>query len=283
MKKFMCFLVCACSVFLLCVSAAAETATDEGVSVQEALTAIGELGIKLPSDAEADSAENITQIQFAVCIAQILSGKFGLEHWDENRESAFFTDVSEYGDAVDYVYAYGVLNEYEENIFGAASSVMYQDALTICVRVLGYDTGDISYPYGYILCAQRLEIMSGIDVIEHTRELTVGEAMQLVWNVLNTVVAVTDPITEQIIYPDETGLTETVYGYPLIRQTLLERINGETSVFGDFDGDGEVNVKDVLILLKSVLNGTSLDNADSNGDGETNLLDVVRVLKLVIL
>ena len=277
-------LFCVCILMTFCVTtASAEAVEDElAVSMDEAIDYVNEIGIEVPFEAEPDYTSNITQTQFAVCIAQILSGKFGLEHWDETKASAFFSDVSEYGDAVDYVYAYGVLNEYEESIFGATSPVMYQDALAVCVRVLGYDTGDTSYPYGYILCADRLEIMSGIDIVIYKQELTVGEALHLIWNVLNTIVAATDPITEQIVYPDEKGLCETVYGYPLIRQTLLEKINGESVVLGDLNGDGVVNVQDVLIALKAILNGTLLDGADVNGDGSLSLIDVLHILKATI-
>ena len=53
-----------------------------------------------------------------------------------------------------------------------------------------------------------------------------------------------------------------------------------STVTGDVDGDGSVTVKDVLILVRAVLNCQTVVNGDLNGNGTIDLLDAVRVLRL---
>lgn len=48
---------------------------------------------------------------------------------------------------------------------------------------------------------------------------------------------------------------------------------------GDINGDGEVEVLDVLLSLNALLNGNATENFDANGDGVFSLLDVLSVLK----
>lgn len=55
-----------------------------------------------------------------------------------------------------------------------------------------------------------------------------------------------------------------------------------TAPAGDIDGDGVVTVKDVMISIKAVLDGTAIDGADTNGDGKMTLLDVIQILKAAI-
>lgn len=53
-----------------------------------------------------------------------------------------------------------------------------------------------------------------------------------------------------------------------------------STVTGDVDGDGSVTVKDVLILVRAVLNRQTVVNGDLNGNGTIDHLDAVRVLRL---
>ncbi len=67
--------------------------------------------------------------------------------------------------------------------------------------------------------------------------------------------------------------------FPEYRVPNIE--NNEKAV-ADLDGDGVVNVKDVLITLNAVINNIALDNTDVNGDGRVNLLDVLKILKFAV-
>lgn len=47
-------------------------------------------------------------------------------------------------------------------IYGYNDPITYQDMLVLAVRTLGYETGDMSYPYGHILAAQKLGLTDNI-------------------------------------------------------------------------------------------------------------------------
>ena len=49
---------------------------------------------------------------------------------------------------------------------------------------------------------------------------------------------------------------------------------------GDVDGDENIDIADVLLLLNAVVNEKD-SNADMNGDGKTTLLDVIKLLRAV--
>ncbi len=49
-------------------------------------------------------------------------------------------------------------------------------------------------------------------------------------------------------------------------------------VAGDVTGEGDITIVDALLILKAVLNGTTLANADITDDGVLSLADVMRVL-----
>lgn len=48
---------------------------------------------------------------------------------------------------------------------------------------------------------------------------------------------------------------------------------------GDVNGDGKVDVKDLVRLLKAVANGESDEKLDVNGDGMVDIRDIIRLMK----
>ena len=70
--------------------------------------------------------------------------------------------------------------------------------------------------------------------------------------------------------------------YAIENNIPYEYIDSEKEpVQGDLDGDGVVNIKDVLVSISALLNGTTLDGADMDGDGKFTLIDVIRILKAI--
>jgi hypothetical protein len=55
---------------------------------------------------------------------------------------------------------------------------------------------------------------------------------------------------------------------------------------GDLNGDGEINITDVTLLINYLLSGVAedqaVDAADVNGDGSVNISDVVYLISLVV-
>ena len=54
------------------------------------------------------------------------------------------------------------------------------------------------------------------------------------------------------------------------------------SVFGDLNGDMQVNILDAIVLVNVVLGQEDSYNADLNGDGVVNILDVVQIVNLIL-
>ncbi|MBQ4556502.1 MAG: hypothetical protein IJA60_02505 [Clostridia bacterium] len=53
--------------------------------------------------------------------------------------------------------------------------------------------------------------------------------------------------------------------------------------FKDIDGDGYLTVSDALVLLHIIVNIKNNANIDFNGDGQCNLLDVIVIFKSIFL
>ena len=51
---------------------------------------------------------------------------------------------------------------------------------------------------------------------------------------------------------------------------------------GDLNGDGVLNVLDVVILANAVLTGEDLPAGDINGDGQLNILDIVQLVNIIL-
>lgn len=250
-----------------------------GSLLENEVSNVTELGIEIPWNNSPEYSSNITRKQLAVLLAQAMTAKVGLDSWNKDKTSSTFTDVTEYGTAIDFMHENGIISGTGTDTYSPDATVSYQDTLVLIIRILGYATKDMQYPYGYILAAQKLEItFENIDLYD--QPLSVKQAIALVWNMLNTIVAVTDPISEEILYPGEMGPSES-QGIFITRYILLEKFSTVDPPTCDFDGDGVVSVKDVLVTIKAVLNGTDLDGADMNGDGKVTLIDVLRVFKSI--
>ena len=294
------------------------TAVDGAVTVNKTpVEMLCDLGIRLP-DYSGDTSKEITKLQLALMLAQIVSGDVGLDAWEKDSASGIYTDVNEYGKAVDYLRERRFISGKTASTFGANDSIKYQDLLVLAVRMLGYESADMQYPYGYILAANRLELTYGITA-EYTSAITVADACKVVWNMFNTEYAILDPISEQIVYPGEDCLWEQTTGNMVKRSTFAEVYFYHTHkcTFGDWivsipatpasygeqyricmvcgeketeilpildmpdvNGDGKITVIDIMLVLDAAVNKTPLPSGDVNGDGKITLTDVIKVVVL---
>ena len=59
-------------------------------------------------------------------------------------------------------------------------------------------------------------------------------------------------------------------------------INIDTIIYGDINGDGNINILDITMLINMILNNSYNDFADLNSDGGLNILDVVILVNLIL-
>lgn len=89
------------------------------------------------------------------------------------------------------------------------------------------------------------------------------------------------------IYHEGKGPTETESGWKAYETcsrcdyTSYEELPA-ANLKADFNGDGEISLNDVLILVDAILDGQLLENGDMNGDGKLSLADILCVLKLSV-
>jgi len=195
----------------------------------------------------------VTRYQTALFFVQALTGKTDAAVWNAEKKSVNFADVVDYGTAIDYAAGLGIVKGRGNGVFGYNDSIIFQDMIVMAVRALGYETADMSYPYGHILAAQKLGLLEDIDLVNYKAQLKRGETAQLIWNMLKTEVAVVDPITDKILYPGETGLTDAITGEPIARENLMTQAgfaDGEISgIITEFiEGDEDEETVDTVVI-----------------------------------
>ena len=79
----------------------------------------------------------------------------------------------------------------------------------------------------------------------------------------------------------QTDFNITSWNYNLIYNTIMD-ILPEDALAGDTNGDGILNVLDVVAMVSLVLSGGYDEVADMNGDGTLNVLDVVLLVGIIL-
>ena len=55
-----------------------------------------------------------------------------------------------------------------------------------------------------------------------------------------------------------------------------------TKVKGDYNGDGEVNARDVIALMTAIVENTTTSDMDYDGDGDINARDVIALMTWIV-
>lgn len=127
---------------------------------------------------------NITRAEFSkiICTTGI---------YDKVTESTNkFNDVSDTHWAVDYIYTaknIGIINGTSDTTFEPEANITYEQAIKMVVAALGYNDEAIAkggYPSGYIMVANELGILNGLQFI-NTNYATRGDIAQIVRNALD--------------------------------------------------------------------------------------------------
>lgn len=221
------FLALALAVLMVAGAAVLTTgAAKAGADYTDAAHHLVALGI-MKGDENGDLMldKSVTRYQAALFFVQAITGNTDTKVWNADK-STIFTDVPEYGTAIDYLAGLKLILGRGNGIYGYNDPITYQDMLVLAVRALGYETPDMNYPYGHILAAQKLGLTDNIDSISYKEPLSRGETAQLVWDMLGIELAFTDPLTGELIYPGKQDAS--AYGILLgpgkiQRETYLER------------------------------------------------------------
>ena len=68
-----------------------------------------------------------------------------------------------------------------------------------------------------------------------------------------------------------------------MKKVKEEKKNNCTSICGDVNGDGNVDILDIVTMVQMIQgSATATDAADVNDDGMVNILDVVTVIQIII-
>jgi len=168
-------------------------------------------------------ANGVTRYQAALFFVQAMTGKTDVNVWNAEKKSAIFTDVAEYGTAIDYAYNIGIVRGRGNGVYGYNDPITYQDMLVMAVRALEYETPNMQYPYGYILAAQKLELDEDLDeLVNFKADLNRGQTAEIIWNMLNTKIAV--DFDGEKIYPEDSYYNKYADKYlENNNKTLLEK------------------------------------------------------------
>lgn len=192
MKKFL-SLVLALLMIVSCMSlvAADDTAIEETVetveagSYADAIAFLTQYGIYKGGEPET---ADIQRYQMALFVARIATGWTDDATWEDGTlNSSEFVDIdtapaNEYYGAISYVNQKGIIEGYGDGNFGPYDGIIYQDALTMLVRTLGWN--NLKYPWGVIEQAIKLGLTDGIEGVAYTDVLTRAEVAQLIYNAL---------------------------------------------------------------------------------------------------
>jgi len=82
----------------------------------------------------------------------------------------------------------------------------------------------------------------------------------------------------------EITLRITGFGNDSMEKTLTIHVTEGQDILGDINGDGEVNVGDIMAIINIMANGAADpagSNADINGDGEVNVGDIMAIINIM--
>ena len=64
--------------------------------------------------------------------------------------------------------------------------------------------------------------------------------------------------------------------------TQVITLSYNETILGDLDGNGTINILDVILLINMILNSNLQDSGDINNDGSVNILDVVQLVNIIL-
>ena len=72
-------------------------------------------------------------------------------------------------------------------------------------------------------------------------------------------------------------------GMLLVSSMAIEDLTpGPQPTTGDVNGDGNLNISDINVLIDMILSGKTQANGDVNGDGSVNIADINAVIDMIL-
>ena len=65
-------------------------------------------------------------------------------------------------------------------------------------------------------------------------------------------------------------------------QDTSECVDCPDSIEGDVDGDGEVTILDIVLIVNCILSNDCDECSDLNDDGEVNILDIIQLVNIIL-
>lgn len=209
---------------------------------EKAILRLNKLGIVKGDDRGFAPDANITRAEFAVLVVRAL----GLEgSANVAKGETQFTDVTMTNGydwatgAINVATRLGYIQGYGNGKFGPGDNIKYEDAITLLVRILGYEPAAQEkggYPVGYLVVAEQ-----DIDMTDHVKGTT-GEAATrgAVFQLLDN--SLTKPLMIQTGYGDEKKyVVSGQKGTGTEKQTILTNKLGIDEIEGRVTANFRVN------------------------------------------
>ena len=210
-----------------------------GTQYAEAATVLGALGIMIGDEGGFRPDDTITRAEFAKIAVHAL----GLEDVAESSKgTSKFPDVSINHWANGYINiasAQKIIIGHDTGLFKPEDDISYQEAITILIRVLGYEPQALSkgaYPTGYLVTANDIGLTKKATA-ESGKEASRGIAAQLTFN------ALTINLMEQVGYGDGAK-------YEVVDKTLLKDKLKITKGEGIVKGNSVTRLENTSALKK---------------------------------
>ncbi|MGI6743517.1 MAG: S-layer homology domain-containing protein [Eubacteriales bacterium] len=135
--------------------------------------------------------EDVLRWHMALWIAKIMTGKVddAYVNWYETTNYTTFQDINpdQFYGSISYGVENGIILGYSETEFGPEDGIIFQDAFTMVVRMLGYGSAsmDANYPWSYVDKAIKLGLDKGLRANYNNEEkATREEIVVILYNAL---------------------------------------------------------------------------------------------------
>ena len=137
-KKFLALALAAMMVVGMMVFAPAASAYEPTGEYKDSIALLNAFDVMLGDGVSFGEKEEVTRWQMALLIARIVTGETGNAMW-EGEKSDYFTDVTaeHFPGAIDFCAELGIIKGVGDNKYDPEAPIIYQDALTMIVRLLG--------------------------------------------------------------------------------------------------------------------------------------------------